>query len=366
MTKAVLAYAALLGVALSVACSSSNSQNQAQSQATPSPTPFSYPTAPKFNMSAAQPPNCAQPGPNVQLIDSATNTPIVISPNEQVVAWVPPWFQVSMAWRWTIKNLGTGALRIVFPTTRLIVGSFNGNIHDASTMEVLPLDSAADQKLFNDYVAHIQFTASRAEAARNAQLVGAIPPTPNPAAQLKDDVFNGAQPPPPPPPATAPPSEQQQLAAIDMGSAISDTDFQDSPGDPNAQDPHEYDFACAFLTATSYGLVWHRETRTQRVNNAYTSVQATLAANSAPPIASSNVGWVADKYVTYVAKPIQPQLVQLSVVTSPSPGFDVKYIKQFSFTPVACQNLAPLPTPVPSGVPPTPVPTAATCSAPPY
>jgi putative hemolysin len=346
MTHFTRAYAALIAASLVAACTSANNGTQQQSaSATASPIPApSMP--PHASMTAAPQRNCGQPGGTVDYVDAHTGLPIVISPNERISAWSPPWFGVGSAFSWTIQNVNTQATRVVYPMVPIIVGEVSQHLHDVSTVEVLPIGSSANQTLVNDYLWHLQYTAYVAQQARKDSLSGQPLPTPNPQESAREAKFDTSVPPAQ--------SEQQMLAQIVEGSPPDDTDFENAAGDPNAQDPHEYDFACKFLDSEPYTLVWRIETRHQVLNSSYSNVQATLAANSAPPEimgTGGSVGWAAWQYLTYVATPITPTLAQMTVIASPSPGADVPLIKQYTWQVLACQDLTTAPTAAPSGAP---------------
>jgi len=348
MTNLTRAYAALVAASLIAACTSSNSGSQQQAAAGTTATPIpAVSMPPHMSMTPAPQQNCGQPGGTVDYVDAHTGLPIVISPNERIAAWSPPWFGVGTAFSWTIQNVNTHATRIVYPMVPIIVGEVLQHLHDVSTVEVLPIGSSTDQTLVNDYLWHLQYTAYIAQQARKDSILGLPLPTPNPQESARDAKFLTAVPP-------ATDSEQQLIAQIVEGSPPDDTDFQNAAGDPNSQDPHNYDFACKYLNSQPYTLVWRIETRRQVVNTSYSNVQATLAANSAPPEilgTGGTVGWQAYQYWTYVATPITPTLAQMIVIASPSPGADVPLIKQYSWQVLACQDLTTAPTPAPSGMP---------------
>jgi len=365
MMKVVVAYVALIGVALSVACSSSNTATNAAATASPAPSLLTMP--PHASMTAAPQKNCSQPGATLTFYDTTSHQAIPVPP-DQVVSWQPFWFtNYITALQWTVKDPATGKTFVVNPAIPLIVGEISQGSHDESTMELLPYGTPAEQKLVQDDLAHYQYTAQQAEIGRTALLTGKPTPVPDPSAQARDDFFLGLATPPASPVPT--PNEAQLVATVQMGSPPDDTDFQDSPGDPDDQSPHEYDFSCGYLEDKNYALIWHVETRIpQWTGTAYTNVQATLAANKAQPQQVGNVGWVADQYQTWVALPVTPRIAPLIVVASPSPGAFVPLIDpniQPMFKLVACQNLFPLPTSVPSGMPPTPFPTPEKTCGPP-
>jgi hypothetical protein len=371
MIKIVVAYAALVGVALSVACSSTDTSTNAAATASPAPPLFTAP--PQISYKPVPQKNCANPGANLTFFDTNTHQAIPVPP-DIVVSWQPFWFPFIDALQWTVKDPSTGKTFVVNPAIPLIVGEVSQATHDESTMEVLPYGTPAEQKLVQDDLAHYQYTAQQAEIGRTALLTGNPTPAPNPSAAARDDFFLGQ-----PAPlasgslATASPVpspyEMQLVAAVQMGSPPDDTDFQDSPGDPDDQDPHEYDYSCGYLNDENYALIWHVETRIpQFTGAAYTAVQATLAANKAQPAQKGSVGWVADQYQTWVALPVTPEIAPMIVMASPSPGAFVPLIQnniQPMFKLVACQNLFPLPTPLPSGAPPTPAPTPEKTCGPP-
>lgn len=370
MKRTVAAYAALIGMSVSVACSNQSGSTGSSNNATPTPTAvLSMP--PHLSMTPAPQKNCSQPGASVQFYDAKTADPIPL-PNERLVYWLfYPFIPALSSPLWTLENINTKKTRTAVPGIPLIVGEIKQADHDQSTIEVLPLDNAVDTKLVNDEITHIKYTDTIAEQARIARLTGIPAPTPDPSAQAQDNFFLGV-------PATAVPGsletpspvptpiELQQVASITQGSPPDDTDFQNSPGNPDGQDPHLYDFSCAWLVDSNYALIWRIQTQIQEVTSpAYTAVQATLSANSAQPVEKANVGWVANQYITRVAMPVPPRLVPLVVVSSPSPGALATYIQpniRPMFQNIACQNLLPLPTPLPSGAAPTSAPTDQPCA----
>src|ERR1700722_6658652 len=144
MIRVVVAYVALVGVALSVACSSTDTSTG--TAASPTPVAAAFTAPPHMSMTPAPQKNCAQPGGTLTFFDSNTGKAIPVPP-DQIIAWQPFFWPVLDALQWTIKDPATGKTFTVNPAIPLIVGEVLQGSHDESTMEVLPYASPAEQKL---------------------------------------------------------------------------------------------------------------------------------------------------------------------------------------------------------------------------
>jgi hypothetical protein len=342
------AHAALLGASIIVACSSTS--QTATQQATPAPVPATPTYPPIPSMSQIQQANCAQPGANVTYYDAKTGQPIVIGSNEYIQFTLPLGSSIATATAWVIAQVNNHSQRrIAYPRAPMIVGEISQSIHSASTIEVLPYYTQAYKQLVDDYIRHIVYTAFLANQARQAQITaintGKLPviPTPNPTQSAQEAYYQKV--------------EASPIAGITEGTPPDDSDFQDSPGDPDSQDPHMYDFFCKFVANQPYTLIWREETRYQQTTTvAFGKVQNTLTKNNASAGVKGNVGWVADQFLTFVAKNVQPELVPPAMIVSPSPGADASALPSpfpsIFGTPIAAIDLKPLPTPGPSQTPP--------------
>jgi hypothetical protein len=339
MTRSFPAFAALLGVSLAVACSQSGQQQQGTLAGNDAPqTPF--PTAPPLiNMNQSPPRSCATtaPGQAITIVDAHTGLPISIGSNEQIIAWQPFWFNASDAFQWTVKNVSTGSTRVVYPLVPIIVGKISMGSHDEGTIAILPFGTSAQKTLVTDYISHIKFTDKVAAESRASKINGTKMPTPTPQESASEAYYFKY--------------ESSLVQANALGAAPDDTDYLNAPGNPDSQSPHNYDFVCRYMDDTQYALIWNRETRILQVNNAYTAVQATLAANAAPSNAVQSVGWVPDKYITYEAVPVTPLPVARVNLDSPSPGWDATVAQPYPFQQIDFIDLSPVPTPTPAPMP---------------
>jgi hypothetical protein len=389
MTKLLPAYAALIAAALFAACGGNQSQQGGQSQpaqATSPPGAVTVTMPPHLSMTPEpSPASCAQPGPNMVLVDAHTGVSFTLLPNNVVQSvWGPNVYLLGFdnpfglfnQWTspfWILGNTVTKQQWRVYPVVPFIVGVVLQHVHDESTVEFIPnvgsiwngSSNVSYQKLVHDYLFHIQFTARYSQMARKAELNSLLTgkplaiPSPDPAESAQECAFVCPSPSPWATGQTPPPTEQQLLAQIEFGSPPDDSDFQNAPGDPNSQDPHLYDFSCKYLLDQPYTVIWRQETRQQQFNTAVTTVKATIAAYAVP---TANVGWVAHQYVTWVASPVKPTFAPEPLL-SPSPGGNLQLLIFFQkgggkipqlgppATPFACQDLEPLPTPWPSNAP---------------
>jgi hypothetical protein len=363
MTRLGLLYAALVGVSLSVACNSSQQQQQSSGPganpivAQGAPWTLSPQSTPASLATATAAASCTNPGANVLLYNLLTGRTAAV-PSSTIYKWAgSP--GLSSITSWTIYG------QRWLPAIPVILGEVTQYITDRATLEILPYQTPADQTLANAYVAHLKFVASFSENARNAQLQGLPLPSANPQQLLADELFLGSTPPPPPPPATASPPPAKVVSAIEVGNPPADQDFEDANYDPNSFNPHVYDFTCSYLAPERYLMIWKIETQIQQLKSvSYQNVVGALNAGNAQPREVYNVGWVPDRYLTFIATAV-PREAPLAVVFSPSPGWATPFLQPFAWRPVACFHIAPLPTPgtpPPAGLPPTASPSPQACA----
>jgi hypothetical protein len=347
MKRPFLAFATLLGVSLAVACSSGGQQGQTTgNQAAATPTPIATPTL--LNMNASAPRSCATNAAGRSAIyDLITGQQLNLTSNQELVKGFPPGGPANA---WGLYQLHPQAfIRYTVPFIPELVGKINLSIHDETTIAIMPYATSQEQTLFNDYVKHVQYTDKVAAEARAAELNNTAMPTPDPQESTAESYYNKV--------------EQPLIAAESMGTTPDDTDYQNASGNPNAQTVHTYDYACDYLDATQYALVWNLETRVLQVTNAYTTVTATLSANKAQPQTIQNVGWVPRWLITCVAVPVKPLAITYNPNQTPSPGVNVPYAQNYPFKEAARMDLTtpatatPSPPPPPALPPPAPSPT---------
>jgi hypothetical protein len=299
-------------------------------------------------MNASAPRSCATNAPGRSAIyDLLTGQQINLTSNQELVKGLP---FGGPANAWGLYQMHPQAfIRYTVPFIPELVGKINLNMHDETTIAIMPYATSQQQTLFQDYVKHVQYTDKVAAEARAAELNNTAMPTPDPQESTAEQYYNKV--------------EQPLIAAESMGTTPDDTDYQNAPGNPNAQTVHTYDYSCDYLDATPYALVWNLETRVLQVTSAYTTVTATLAANKAQTQTIQNVGWVPRWLITCVAVPVKPLAITYNPNQTPSPGVNVPYAQNYPFKEVARMDLTtpatatPSPPPPPALPPPAPSPT---------
>ncbi len=316
--RAIVLATSFLTACTAVNTASTSAPPPASSDAAATPTPPSMTPRPQKS--------CAQPGGDVQFVDALTGKPVVIGQDEKIVATLPPWAPPMLADRWIVQKIRSPfTRRVIIPRVPLIVGALTLGIHDEATVEILPSGRLAD-----DHIRHLQYVADRANLARQARDAGTPLATPQPADQSREKLYLQ--------------TEVDQVQAESLGTPPDDQDFQDDDGDPNAQDPHRYLFACKFLESGKYTLILRVMTRKLVITNAYTRVQSRLTAEHAADDVKQRTGYVADQYITSVDRSVAPSLATMSSIKT-----NKIYLQTYPFREVARMNIAPEPTPTPSG-----------------